>query len=107
MKILLHVSFLGTRYAGYQVQKGQPTVQGALCEAAEKVFGVECDITGCSRTDSGVHASDFCLTVSEHGKSGLETTIPTEKIPFAFVSALPEDISVVYAEKVDQLIIRQ
>lgn len=101
MKILLHISFLGTRYAGYQVQKGHATIQGALCEAAEKVFGVKCDITGCSRTDSGVHANEFCATVSEHGKTGLETTIPTEKIPLAFVSALPEDISVRSAEMVD------
>lgn len=100
MKILLQISFLGTRYAGYQVQKGHATVQGALCEAAEKVFGVKCDITGCSRTDSGVHANAFYATVSEHGKCGLETTIPTEKIPFAFVSALPEDISVISAERV-------
>ncbi len=102
MKILLHISFLGTRYAGYQVQRGQDTIQGTLCEAAEKVFGVKCDITGCSRTDSGVHANEFCATVSERGKSGLETTIPTEKIPLAFVSALPEDISVVSAEKVGE-----
>ena len=100
MKILLQISFLGTRYAGYQVQKGHATVQGALCEAAEKVFGVKCDITGCSRTDSGVHANAFYATVSEHGKCGLETTIPTEKIPLAFVSALPEDISVISAERV-------
>lgn len=100
MKILLHISFLGTRYAGYQVQKGHATVQGALCEAAERVFGVKCDITGCSRTDSGVHANEFCATVSEHGKSGLETTIPEAKIPLAFVSALPEDISVTSAERV-------
>ena len=100
MKILLHISFLGTRYAGYQVQRGHDTIQGTLCEAAERVFGVKCDITGCSRTDSGVHANEFCATVSEHGKSGLETTIPTEKIPLAFVSVLPEDISVVSAEKV-------
>lgn len=101
MKILLHISFLGTNYSGYQVQKGHATIQGTLCEAATKVFGVKCDITGCSRTDSGVHANEFCATASEHGKKILETTIPIEKIPLAFVSVLPDDISVISAEMVD------
>ena len=101
MKILLHISFLGTNYSGYQIQKNAPTVQGALCEAAERVFGVKCDITGCSRTDSGVHANHFCATVSEHGKAGIETTIPISKIPTVFGSVLPSDISVFRAEEVD------
>lgn len=101
MKILLHISFLGTNYCGYQIQKNCITVQQVLCEAAEKVFGVKCDITGCSRTDSGVHANMFCATVSERGKSGLSTTIPTDRIPIAFGTVLPQDVSVISAAEVD------
>ena len=102
MKILLRISYLGSGYCGYQIQKNQKTVQAALCEAAETVFGVKCDITGCSRTDSGVHALDFCATVTEHGKSGIETTIPIEKIPLVFATVLPPDISVRSAEWVSE-----
>ena len=101
VKILLYISFLGTNYRGYQIQKGCPTVQGTLCEAAQKVFGVKCDITGCSRTDSGVHANMFCATVSESGKSGLYTTIPIEKIPIAFGCVLPQDVTVFLAREVE------
>ena len=100
MKILLYISFLGTNYCGYQTQKDRPTVQGALCEAAQKVFGVKCDITGCSRTDSGVHANMFCATVSESGREEICTTIPTDKIPIAFGTVLPQDITVFRAEEV-------
>ena len=101
MKILLHISFLGTNYSGYQVQKDARTVQQTLCEAAERVFGVKCDITGCSRTDSGVHALEFCATVTEQKKKTIETTIPIEKIPIVFSAVLPADISVNAAEWVD------
>ena len=102
MKILLRISYLGTNYCGYQIQKDQRTVQAALCEAAEAVFGVRCDITGCSRTDSGVHALDFCATVTEHKSSGIETTIPIERIPLVFATVLPSDIAVRSAEWVNE-----
>jgi len=101
MKILIYVSFLGTKYSGYQIQKNAPTVQQALCEASERVFGFKCDVTGCSRTDSGVHANMFCAAVSESGKSGIDTTIPIKKIPLAYAAVLPNDIAVFDAKEVD------
>jgi len=101
-KILLDISFLGTAYCGYQVQPNLPTVQQKLCEAAKALFGVECDIVGCSRTDSGVHARQFCATVSEKGKQGIDTGIPVDKIPSALNFFLPNDISVKSARLVDE-----
>ncbi|MBO5904749.1 MAG: tRNA pseudouridine(38-40) synthase TruA [Clostridia bacterium] len=101
MKILLKIRFVGTNYAGYQVQNNAPTVQGELCRAAEQLFGGRCDVTGCSRTDSGVHANVFCAAVTEHGKQSLETTVPTDKIPRAMNAFLPPDIAVISAEEVE------
>ena len=98
MKILLKISFLGTAYNGYQVQKNGPTVQECLTNAAKQVFSRECDIVGCSRTDSGVHANMFCATVSDRGENFLTTSIPISKIPEAFCFYLPNDISVWGAE---------
>ena len=94
MKLLLKISFLGTAYCGYQVQKNAPTVQQVMNETAEHIFGYTCDIVGCSRTDSGVHANCFCLTVSKKGCDYLEYSMPIEKVPTAFNSLLPNDISV-------------
>lgn len=101
MKILLKIRFVGTNYAGYQVQNNAPTVQGELCRAAEQLFGKRCDVTGCSRTDSGVHANLFCAAVTNHGSQSLETTVPTDKIPRAMNAFLPPDIAVISAEEVD------
>ena len=101
MKILLHVSFVGTGYCGYQVQPNGVTVQQMLNEATERVFGYPCDIVGCSRTDSGVHANEFCATVSKKKENGIVTSIPIERIPLALSAHLPSDISVNLAEWVD------
>lgn len=101
MKILLNISFLGTNYCGYQVQPNGVTVQQKLNEAAKALFGYDCDIVGCSRTDSGVHANEFCAAVTVKGEPFLNTRIPVEKIAGAMSYYLPEDISVTDAREVD------
>ena len=98
MKILLQIAFVGTNYCGYQTQPNGVTVQQKLNEAAKALFGFDCDVVGCSRTDSGVHAKAFCATVSKKGEGSLETTIPTDRIPLAIAQYLPEDISVTRAQ---------
>ena len=101
MKILLHLSYLGTNYCGYQVQPNGVTIQQKLNEAAKQLFGYDCDIVGCSRTDSGVHANEFCATVTKKKENALYTNIPTDKIPQAMTHWLPEDICVFAAEEVE------
>ena len=101
MKLLLKISFLGTNYNGYQVQPDRPTIQQKLNEASKRIFGFDCDIVGCSRTDSGVHANEFFVCVSKKGEGSLECTIPNKSIPLAYNSILPDDISVLDASLVD------
>ena len=64
MKILFELSYLGTAYHGYQVQNGSelPTVQKAVQDAVEGLFGKRFCLSGCSRTDAGVHARQFFCT---------------------------------------------
>ncbi len=98
MKILLKIKFIGTPFCGFQSQNNGTAIQNVLTEASEKVFGRECLVTGCSRTDSGVHALGFCCTVEPKYKRGdLWCTIPTEKIHRAYAAYLPDEISVVGA----------
>lgn len=94
MKLLLDISFLGTAYHGYQVQPDVPTVQEKLNFAAKSLFGFECDIVGCSRTDSGVHAKHFFATVAKKGEGCIDTDIKPEKVSVALSAYLPTDISV-------------
>ncbi|MBQ8356243.1 MAG: tRNA pseudouridine(38-40) synthase TruA [Clostridia bacterium] len=99
-KILLTVAYVGTAYCGYQVQPNGITVQEVLGNAAKALFGYPCDIVGCSRTDSGVHARGFCAAVSQKGKNRLETAIPPERIARALNAHLPDDISVLHSVQV-------
>lgn len=101
MKILLDISFLGTAYCGYQVQPNAKTIQGELTRATKELFGFDCDIVGCSRTDSGVHANHFFAAVNKKGSEGIDTSVPIEKIPGALDFYLPPDITVTSASWVD------
>lgn len=102
MKILLRLSYIGSGYCGYQVQPNGISVQQRLNEAAKQLFGYDCDVVGCSRTDSGVHANEFCVTVTKKKESFLDTSIPVSRIPQAMSHWLPSDIAVYSAEEVSE-----
>ena len=100
MKILLTLSYVGTSYCGYQLQPDKPTVAAELNKATEKAFGFKCNVTGCSRTDSGVHALGYRATV-EPCDADNKITVPLERIPVAINCHLPQDISILGAMNVD------
>ena len=101
MKLFITLKYFGGGFSGYQVQKSHRTVQGELNRAAEELFGFPCDVTGCSRTDTGVHANMFCATVTSRGAEGKITEIPESRLPNAFNAHLPDDIAVTDAAWVD------
>ena len=92
--ILLKLSYDGTCYHGFQRQKNGITVQEAIENAIFLITGEEVTITGCGRTDAGVHAevyyANFCLA----------SNIPLEKLPLALNSKLSEDIRIINAQEV-------
>ena len=92
MKILLTLSYVGTSYCGYQLQPDKPTVAAELNKATEKAFGFKCNVTGCSRTDSGVHALGYRATI-EPCDADNKITVPLERIPVAINCHLPQDIA--------------
>lgn len=94
MKYLLEMSYIGSRFAGFQVQPGKVTVQSTLQDAIEAVFGERLPVKGCSRTDSGVHARQYYATFEAM------KLIPPDKLPLALNSNLPPDISVRSAKNV-------
>ena len=97
--LLLTISYKGTNYHGFQVQKNAVTVAETLQDAMQVLFkGERPDIKGCSRTDAGVHANMFCATVTKKNSQSILTELSSDKIPMALNAHLPPDISVFYAE---------
>lgn len=58
MRFCLFVEYDGTAYAGWQVQRGQRTIQGEIEHALKIITGERIVITGAGRTDTGVHAKE-------------------------------------------------
>lgn len=65
----LTIEYDGTRYHGWQRQKSDPSIQGEIEKALEKMTRQKTVVNGSGRTDAGVHAlaqtanfkSDACL----------------------------------------------
>ena len=95
-RILLTLRYDGTAYHGWQVQPNGVTVQQVLQDAVERVTGVRSGITGCSRTDAGVHADMFCCAFDS------ETPLRGDKLCSALNFHLPRDVSVYDAREVEE-----
>jgi tRNA pseudouridine38-40 synthase len=56
MRYFLEVSYKGTSYSGFQSQKNANTIQAEVEKAFKILLKEEIQLTGSSRTDTGVHA---------------------------------------------------
>ena len=92
--IALRLLYDGSCYHGWQVQKNAITVAQTMEEALAKVCGERVKLTGCGRTDAGVHALRYCANFHS------DCTVPVDRMPLAVNSRLPADIAVVDAVEV-------
>ena len=95
-RLLLKIRYNGSGFVGWQVQKNGKSVQEQMQDAIEEIFGERVGVTGCSRTDSGVHAMEYCLCFDPPRPMELK------RIPWALNSVLPVDISVLSCEEVEE-----
>ncbi|MCI8589468.1 MAG: tRNA pseudouridine(38-40) synthase TruA [Clostridiales bacterium] len=91
MKILLQLAYDGSVFHGWQVQKNAVTVQETLQNAIEALSGQRLPVTGCSRTDAGVHARVFYCTVPAKELSH----IALQNLPSALNAHLPDHVVIV------------
>ena len=70
------------------MQKNAASVCETLQNALEKITGEKVHLTGCGRTDAGVHAERYIANFRT------ESRIPVERLPFAVNTHTPEDIAV-------------
>lgn len=86
--IALKLSYDGSAYHGWQTQALEPTVQQTLERSLQKILGERVHVTGCGRTDAGVHAISYCANFKT------DTSIPLDRLPLAVNTRLPMDIAV-------------
>ena len=92
--IRLILEFDGSAFNGWQVQAKGRTVQGEIERAIYEVTGEDTRVTGCSRTDAGVHAKQFVLNFPTR------TKIPAERLLYPLNNKLPADIRILESAKV-------
>ena len=55
-RYFIEVSYKGTNYSGFQIQKNANSIQSEIEKALKIFFRKDFELTGSSRTDAGVHA---------------------------------------------------
>ena len=85
----------GSEYHGWQIQENADTIQGEIVKACQRILGETVTVYGCSRTDTGVHANEYCCN--------FKTCVQREgrKIVYGLNAVLPEDIAVKSCEEVE------
>ena len=96
MNYRLKIQYDGTRYRGWQRQKGTDmTIQGKIERVLSEFLGQETEIHGAGRTDAGVHALE---QVAHLHISGANPPEPEELRQY-LNSYLPEDIRILSADR--------
>lgn len=89
------LEYEGTRYSGWQMQKGGKSIQGEILDACRELFGQEdIEIYGAGRTDGGVHA------LGQVAHLDIVTDLTPLRIKYGINDRLPSDISILDVEEV-------
>lgn len=88
------VSYDGTNYYGWQVQKARSSIAQALQDTFADVFGSSIELIGASRTDAGVHAMGQIAVFS----SGVNIT--PRRLLFGWNNKLPRDIRILELQEI-------
>lgn len=86
--LLLTIAYRGNRLHGWQIQENALTVQEVFQDALFEIIHERPDIKGCSRTDSGVHANMYCVSMK------IAHPITNDHLMLAMNRYLPNDVAV-------------
>ena len=92
-RYFIELSYNGTNYHGWQIQKNAVSVQEVLNDRLSVILRQPIETTGCGRTDTGVHAKQFFahfdLQSMDHGPWTMDKSILR-----SLNAVLPDDIAV-------------
>lgn len=96
MRYLIKIQYDGSKFFGFQRQKGKKTIQGEIEKALMVLNKSEVKIKGAGRTDIGVHAFGQCAHFD------LDIDIPSNRLIIALNSIVHPYINIVSCRKVDK-----
>lgn len=88
MRYFLQLSYNGRNYSGWQRQENAISIQEVLEDNLSKIWRENIEMTGCGRTDSGVHAQQYFAHFDA------EKDIP-ENLLYRINHILPADIAII------------
>ena len=95
MRYFIELSYDGTNYHGWQRQPRVSSVQQTMEEALTTILQTKTVVTGCGRTDAGVHAKQF------FGHFDFSGNLDIQLITHKLNTVLPHDIGIFNLFEVD------
>jgi tRNA pseudouridine38-40 synthase len=95
MRWRVDLAYNGKNYSGWQKQPGDVTVQQTLEQAFKTILREQVEITGCGRTDAGVHSRNYTCHLDVEGH------FDTDKTAYHVNAILPDDIGLKRIREVD------
>jgi len=90
-RYFIKLAYNGSAYNGWQIQPNAITVQQRINDGLTAINGIKVCVTGCGRTDAGVHASAFYAHFDDE-KAFTDTELV--QLTFRLNRFLPQDIVV-------------
>lgn len=97
----LYLAYDGSGYEGWQKQPHGRTVQNVLENALRELTGIELRTYGCGRTDRGVHADIYAVTVWLRGEAQRLTALGLPYWLHNLRRLLPDDIRLFEVQYLD------
>ncbi len=94
--IKLVIEYDGKNFNGWQKQPNKLNIQGEIEKAIEEITGEKIDLIASGRTDAGVHS------LGQVANFKTNSTIDTDKFPYAINSKLKKSILIKSAEEVPE-----
>lgn len=89
------MSYDGSAYHGFQRQENALAIQQVIEETIERIIGKKTVIYGCSRTDTGVHANEYCFSFLH------DNSITCNGLVRSLNALLPDDMGIKSCEEAD------
>ena len=94
MRFFLELSYKGTAYSGFQVQENAHTIQAEIENTLAILFRERVELTGSSRTDTGVHALQNYFHFDRVFPLAKYRLKDKKELVYKLNAILPSDISV-------------